>query len=79
MAEDKSNQKVKYKKRKSDQKTKYQKSDDIVNFGYVKGMTIGDVIKNEHGFILWAKRNVKGFKLGKKILEEYDLNPNTYK
>lgn len=72
-------EKVKYKKRKSDQKSKYQKSDDIVNFGYVKGMTISDVIENEHGFILWAKRNVKGFKLSKKIIIEHNLNPNTYR
>lgn len=65
-------------KYKSDQKLKYKESDEIINFGYVKGMTIGDVIKNEPGFIVWAKKTIKGFKLYPKLIKEHNLNPDNY-
>lgn len=63
----------------SEQKIKYQKSDEIINFGYVKGMTISDVINKEAGFIEWAKRSVKGFRLSKEIIKEHNIDPVTYK
>lgn len=65
-------------KYKSDQKLRYKEPDEIINFGYVKGKTIGEVADKDNGFVVWAKKNCKGFWLSVKIIRQYGLDPDTY-
>jgi len=66
-------------KYKSDQKLVYKSNDEVVNFGYVKGKTIGEVIEKDPGFIEWARRTCKPrFILRAALIKKYNLDPKTY-
>lgn len=52
-------------------KYKYKSLDDVVDFGYVKGMTVREVIERDtdRGFMFWALSSVKEFRISMEIKE----------
>jgi hypothetical protein len=59
-------------KYKTSQKLVYENLTDEINFGSYNGKTIKYVIDNEQGFIDWAFKNMKGFRLKKEALKYYN-------
>jgi len=57
----------------------FKNEQDIINFGYYKGKTIGEVMRNEPGYIDWCVKNFKGFKLWKKLALRFEEIKNENK
>ena len=50
----------------------FKNEDDIITFGINKGMTILDAMIKDTGYIEWCLKNMKNFKLSKKLSLKFD-------
>lgn len=53
--------------------------DTVLRFGRYKGLTIGEVLKEDPAYLVWAAANVSGFDLHHDLLSEAELDqPDTW-
>lgn len=46
----------------------------VLRFGRYKGLTIGEVLKDDPAYLVWAAENVDGFDLHHELLSEAELD-----